>query len=216
MLITTTLACVLLARTETWLPWLRAVIAVAGVGAAVLLLVAGRLPIVITRVLAAVAIVACLAGPAAYSLATATTPHRGVIPSAGPKNRKRCRFRSFDSPKPSAELVTALRADGDRYTWTAAAIGSTNAAGYQLASDTPVMAVGGFNGTDPSPTLHQFQQWVSDKKIHYFAADTTRGPMRGPMRADAARQPTLPRGWPRTSRHALSMTSRCTTSQANA
>ncbi|MFG1711270.1 hypothetical protein ACFLIM_49785 [Nonomuraea sp. M3C6] len=47
-------------------------------------------------------------------------------------------------------------------------MGSNNAAGYQLASGWPVMAVGGFNGTDPAPTLEQFQRYVAEKKIHYF------------------------------------------------
>ena len=32
------------------------------------------------------------------------------------------------------------------------------------------MAIGGFNGSDPSPTLAQFQQDVADGKIHYFLA----------------------------------------------
>ena len=52
----------------------------------------------------------------------------------------------------------------------AAAVGSNNAAGYQLASEQPVMAIGGFNGSDPSPTLAQFQQYVADGEIHYFIA----------------------------------------------
>jgi hypothetical protein len=30
------------------------------------------------------------------------------------------------------------------------------------------MAVGGFNGTDPSPTLEQFQADVAAGRIHYF------------------------------------------------
>ena len=30
------------------------------------------------------------------------------------------------------------------------------------------MAIGGFNGTDPSPTLAQFQAYVAQHKIHYF------------------------------------------------
>jgi hypothetical protein len=30
------------------------------------------------------------------------------------------------------------------------------------------MAVGGFNGTDPSPTLQEFQSDVAVGKIHYF------------------------------------------------
>ncbi|MFI6602669.1 hypothetical protein ACIBHX_40990 [Nonomuraea sp. NPDC050536] len=31
-----------------------------------------------------------------------------------------------------------------------------------------MMAVGGFNGTDPAPTLEQFQRYVADGRIHYF------------------------------------------------
>ena len=30
------------------------------------------------------------------------------------------------------------------------------------------MAIGGFNGTDPAPSLAQFEQYVSEGKIHYF------------------------------------------------
>ena len=35
------------------------------------------------------------------------------------------------------------------------------------------MAVGGFNGTDPAPTLEQFQALVAAKKIHYFVGGGT-------------------------------------------
>ena len=34
------------------------------------------------------------------------------------------------------------------------------AAGYQLASGEPIMAMGGFNGSDPTPTLAEFQAYV--------------------------------------------------------
>ncbi len=54
------------------------------------------------------------------------------------------------------------------YTWVAATVNSNSAAGYQLATDDPVMAIGGFNGTDPAPTLAQFERDVADTKIHYF------------------------------------------------
>jgi hypothetical protein len=50
----------------------------------------------------------------------------------------------------------------------AAAVGSQNASGYQLATGLPVMPIGGFNGSDPSPTLAQFQEYVQEGKIHYF------------------------------------------------
>lgn len=72
-----------------------------------------------------------------------------------------------------AETKAALRADAGRYTWAAAAIGSQNAASYQLASGEPVMPIGGFNGSDPSPTLKQFQQYVRDGKIHWFIGQGT-------------------------------------------
>jgi hypothetical protein len=32
------------------------------------------------------------------------------------------------------------------------------------------MAIGGFNGTDPTPTLAQFQAYVAAGDIHYFIA----------------------------------------------
>ena len=30
------------------------------------------------------------------------------------------------------------------------------------------MAIGGFNGTDPTPTLAQFEQYVREGNVHYF------------------------------------------------
>lgn len=74
----------------------------------------------------------------------------------------------LNGTKAGAEAKAALRADAATYTWAAAAIGSQNAASYQLASGVPVMAVGGFNGSDPSPTLKQFQEYVKAGKIHWF------------------------------------------------
>ncbi|MFI7540081.1 ArnT family glycosyltransferase [Actinoplanes sp. NPDC049599] len=79
----------------------------------------------------------------------------------------------------SDEMKSLLDADAERYTWVAAAVGSQNASGYQLATGDPVMAIGGFNGSDPSPTLAQFQQYVADGKIHYFIGGGTGGGGRG-------------------------------------
>jgi 4-amino-4-deoxy-L-arabinose transferase-like glycosyltransferase len=79
------------------------------------------------------------------------------------------------STTPSAELTAALEADGSSYTWVAATVGSNNAAGYQLATGLPVMAVGGFNGTDPAPTLAQFQEYVKAGKIHWFIGGDSLG-----------------------------------------
>ncbi|MFI9210653.1 ArnT family glycosyltransferase [Streptomyces sp. NPDC053253] len=73
------------------------------------------------------------------------------------------------------EAKAALLADADDYTWVAATVGAQNAASYQLATEKPVMAIGGFNGSDPSPTLAQFKQYVAEGKIHYFIGGSESG-----------------------------------------
>ena len=68
----------------------------------------------------------------------------------------------------SPEIDALLTEDADSYTWVAATVGSNTAAGYQLSTQEPVMPIGGFNGTDPSPTLEEFQQLVADGEVHWF------------------------------------------------
>jgi hypothetical protein len=74
----------------------------------------------------------------------------------------------LDASHVSSDLVALLKEDAASYTWVAATVGANNAAGYQLATELPVMPLGGFNGSDPSPTLAQFQQYVADGQIHLF------------------------------------------------
>ena len=57
----------------------------------------------------------------------------------------------------------------------AATVGAQSAAGYQLATDDPVMSLGGFNGSDPYPTLAEFKALVAAGKVHYFIAGGTSG-----------------------------------------
>ncbi|MEV6074395.1 glycosyltransferase family 39 protein [Streptomyces sp. NPDC052069] len=78
-----------------------------------------------------------------------------------------------------AEARKLLEKNAGDYTWAAAAIGSQNAASYQLATGDPVMAIGGFNGSDPSPTLAQFKKYVADGRIHYFISGGGGGGMGG-------------------------------------
>jgi len=85
----------------------------------------------------------------------------------------------------SSDMIALLEKNADGYTWVAATVGSNDASGYQLATGEPVMAIGGFNGTDPSPTLAQFQQYVAEGKIHYFIAGGTGGGSRTGGRAAA-------------------------------
>ena len=66
------------------------------------------------------------------------------------------------------KVTALLLKDADSYTWVAATIGSNNASSYQLATQKSVMPIGGFNGSDPSPTLAQFKAKVASGQIHYF------------------------------------------------
>ncbi|MFI9817448.1 glycosyltransferase family 39 protein [Saccharothrix variisporea] len=159
-----------------WSPALATAVLVLGLLAAVGLFLSAAAP---PALVVPVAVVAALLGPGAYSVATAATPHSGAIPSAGPASSRgggvvvfgganRGMGGLLSAPTPGAQLVDLLRDNSGRYKWAAAVVGSNNAAGYQLGSGVPVMAVGGFNGTDPAPTLEQFQQLVRSGQIHYF------------------------------------------------
>ena len=54
------------------------------------------------------------------------------------------------------------------------------------------MPIGGFNGSDPSPTLAQFQQYVADGQVHWFIGGGAG------MRSDggsSTRRSRSPPGW---------------------
>ncbi|WP_374196825.1 hypothetical protein [Streptomyces sp. ISL-100] len=76
----------------------------------------------------------------------------------------------------SSKAAATIGAGADDYTWAAAAVGSQHAASYQLATQKTVMAIGGFNGSDPSPTLAEFKAYVQKGEIHYFIGGGSGGP----------------------------------------
>ena len=224
----------LLARSPDWYPALRVAVLLVGLSAAILVVITRPAWKRISLFVAAAGLAAALAGPAAYTIATVSTPHSGAIPSAGPALAASFRgapgagFNGgppggngqftgrppanagggaaggfpgaggfpragaggpgaatggpggaptrmggggfLDSSRPGAALVALLKAHATDYTWVAATVDANNAAGYQLSTGDPVMAIGGFNGTDPAPSLAQFQTYVRDGKVHYFIA----------------------------------------------
>ncbi|MCW2931748.1 MAG: putative integral rane protein [Actinomycetia bacterium] len=69
----------------------------------------------------------------------------------------------------SSALISLLTADASKYKWIAATEGSQEAAPIELtAGGDAVMAIGGFNGSDPAPTLAQFESMVAKHEIHYY------------------------------------------------
>lgn len=65
-------------------------------------------------------------------------------------------------------LVGLLRSVGTR--WVAATTGAQGAAALELAGAGPVMAIGGFTGSDPVPSLQQFEGYAAGGEVRYFVA----------------------------------------------
>ncbi len=68
----------------------------------------------------------------------------------------------------SSAIEKLLEQDASSYKWVAATVGSEAAAPLELATGDAVMAIGGFNGTDPWPTLAGFEELVANHEIHYY------------------------------------------------
>lgn len=168
---------VLLNRTPEWWPVVRWVVLVGSIAVALLIVVRGnRLGRFTAGVVVATALVG-LSGPAAFSIYNAASPHSGPVTMSGPQ--KAGGFGGPDGPggfgRPgggadSAELRALLGGVDTR--WAAAAIGSMSVSDLELKTGSPLMAIGGFTGGDPSPTLAQFQQYVADGQVRYFLAGT--------------------------------------------
>ena len=198
---TAALATSLLASTGTWLPWLRWVVVPIALVACWRLGRSRRRGLPLGWGFAVAALLTAFVGPAAYSMATVATPHEGAIPTAGPDrvaNGEREPLVLLDptvgtlllSSTPTPRLVELLSRDADDFTWVAAVTGANSAAGFQLATRRPVMPVGGFNGTDPSPTLARFQALVGAGRIHWYVA----GGGRSTSEATGAETPVISSG----------------------
>lgn len=190
-------AFVLLGRTSDWYPWLRVVVLVAALGAGLAALTRRALTGRGATVLVGAGLLAVLGGPAAYTAATVTTAQSGGQPTAGPSTRGggRGTFRlaagrgtggfggpgggGFGGGAATSGQLTALLRGSRGYRWSAAVAGSSTAAGLELATHTSVMAMGGFTGRDPAPTLTRFEQYVRSGQVRYYLAGGQSGTTTG-------------------------------------
>jgi 4-amino-4-deoxy-L-arabinose transferase-like glycosyltransferase len=167
-----------LERNADWLPGLRWTILVLAIVAAIALLgpwTAGARRRVALGALG-VGLVSALAGPAAYAIVTIGQPHEGGGPSVGPAEATGKNHFGFGQMSDNADLNAMLKDTNTE--WSAAILRSSSAAGLELSTGTAVMAIGGFSGSDPAPTLSQFQDDVAQHKVAYYIVVNTRG--RGP------------------------------------
>jgi 4-amino-4-deoxy-L-arabinose transferase-like glycosyltransferase len=167
---------VLLARTSDWLPALRWIVLLVAAGAAFAVLFGGRLTGRVGTVVVGAALVGALLGTSAYAVDTASGPHTGSIPTSGPSTGgfggggglRTGGGGATGGRTSSSSLDSLLTASTTR--WAAATVGSQTAASLELSTGASVMAIGGFTGSDDSPTLAQFQAYVAAGQIHYFVA----------------------------------------------
>ena len=163
---------------DSWLPALRwtilglTVVATVALVATLVLRAHGHY----VRAALASGVIVALAGSAAYAIATIGEPHSGGGPKVGPAataqsdgpdggpgpTRGRAWGETEDDPRLDAMLSTT------HTDWSAAIVRSSAAAGLELKSHTAVMAIGGFSGRDPVPTLSEFQQYVANHQVTYY------------------------------------------------
>jgi hypothetical protein len=98
----------------------------------------------------------------------------------------------LNGSRPGSTLVKYLDSGGAGYRWVLATVGANEAAGYQLATGHAVMAIGGFNGSDPAPTVAQFEALVAAGRIHYFVGS---GGGLGPGRGGASNSASQITSW---------------------
>jgi 4-amino-4-deoxy-L-arabinose transferase-like glycosyltransferase len=188
----------LLGLTPTFLPWLPAVLVVAGTAAAVALVAAGRWRRVVAVGLLA-GVLTGAAGSGAYAVSTAAQAHTGSTPSSGPVATGGMGSGRGGAPGGStgsggagtsvgSALTALLQATDTR--WAAATTGSMSAAPIQLATGKAVMAIGGFNGSDDAPTLAQFKAWVAAGEVRYVIVGSQAGQRPGGGSDSAASQIT--------------------------
>lgn len=161
----------LLGRHVDWLPALRWVILAVTVASTVGLLLSpkseARRRIAWAAMLVGL-VGGVLGGAAAYSIATIGQPHEGGGPRVGPAQADGNPGRGWGQDADNPQLEALLR---NTHTDFSAAIDRSNAAAaLELSTDTAVMAIGGFGGSDPAPTLSEFQTDVAQHRITYFIA----------------------------------------------
>ena len=161
-------AFVLLERTPEWLPALRwIVLAGSVVVAAVVAVGAHRIGRAVVVLVAAAALFG-LAAPTAFSIYNVTHSPSGPGTMSGPSRDAGFGGDRPPGSGPTDDTALAELVEHVDNRWAAATVGSHLASSLELKTGVSVMAIGGFNGADNSPTLAQFQGYVADGQVRYF------------------------------------------------
>ena len=162
----TTVIILSYAGTMTWLMWIVGLLGLMGMIGLLVNLYEPRRWLQNSAIVAAIS--ACTLTPIVYTLATVNVAHTGSIPTSGPSSTA-MRGSNNETSQADSQLVQYLLRHQHGATWLVAVASANESAVIQLTSGQPVMAVGGFNGSDTPLTLEQFKQLVKDGKVKYYA-----------------------------------------------
>ena len=154
------------AGTMTWLMWIVGLLGLTGMIGLLINLYAPRRWLQNLAIITA--ITACTLAPTVYTLATVNVAHTGSIPMAGP-NSTAMQGSNNEKSQADSQLVQYLLEHQHGARWLVAVASANESAAIQLTSGQPVMALGGFNGSDTPLTLEQFKQLVKAGKVKYYA-----------------------------------------------
>ena len=176
--VTAAIAIIILsyAGTMTWLMWMVGILGAVGMAGLLVNLYTPKRWLQNLAIITSVA--ACMTAPVVYTLSTSNVTHTGSIPTAGPSSTA---MQGSNNEKSQADstLVQYLLQNQNDTTWLVAVDSANESAAIQLTGGRPVMAIGGFNGSDTPLTLEQFKQLVAYGKLKYYAA-SSRGRGGGP------------------------------------
>jgi 4-amino-4-deoxy-L-arabinose transferase-like glycosyltransferase len=123
-----------------------------------------------------------LAGPA---FAGAGGPTRSSTSGGGPTSGGPGGATTSPSSATEESLVRYLEAHRGSAEYLVAGFTSNATAPIIIDSGDPVVTIGGFNGSDPTPTLAQFEQMVARGEVRYVLVDGNGGGVGGPGGATA-------------------------------
>ena len=178
---TTLWAAILLERTSGYDTWLPPILIMVGALAATALLlvelavVRDRLVVVMVSCLTAIVL---LAGPTAYAVTTVNSPSSGGLVAAGPSASGALGLPggargaggvggAGGASSGTTTLDRYLESHRGSARYLVAVSGSQTAAPIIVATGQAVITMGGFTGSDPTPTLAQFEAMVSAGEVHY-------------------------------------------------
>ncbi|MEC1687502.1 ArnT family glycosyltransferase [Bacillus mojavensis] len=92
----------------------------------------------------------------------------GVLPESGPQLKSSANGGNMFSSEVDTGLLSYLRKHNTGEEYLFATLTTVTAAPYIINTDESVMALGGFNGTDPILTVSDLKKLVKEGKVKYF------------------------------------------------